>query len=103
MKISTFLNGNASKRINSGYALANANPFLLGFSFSYSMLKNRNLKVTAGGSDLLAQGNLITRQVYGNSVIDSKSNVITRVFTLGVTYNISGFGAKGKHIRVDAD
>lgn len=97
------LSANASKRINIGYALANSNPFLLGFSLNYLMLKDRTLRVGITGSDLLAQGNLISRQVNGNSVIDSKSNVATRVFTLGVQYNISRFGSQRKHFRVDPD
>lgn len=93
----------ASKRINTGYALANTNPFLLGFTVAYQMLKNRNLRLGITGSDLLAQGNLVARQVYGNSIIDSRNNVVTRVFTLGAWYNVSNFGKGGRHIRVDPD
>lgn len=94
---------NASKRINSGYAIANQNPFLLGFSVSGYMLKNKELSLTASGSDLLAQSNMINRTVSGNSIVDSRSNVVTRVFSLQLSYNLSRFGAGSRHIRVDPD
>lgn len=92
-----------SKRFNSGYAIANQNPLLIGANLSKQFLKNKSLSLTASASDLLNQGNMISRQVSGNSVIDSKNNVITRVFSFGLSYNISKFGAKGTTFRVDAD
>ncbi len=94
---------NSSKRINTGFAIANQNPLLLGINFSRFFLKNKELSVTASASDLLNQGNMISRQVSGNSVIDSKNNVITRVFSLGISYNLSKFGARGTTYRVDPD
>ncbi|WP_199118634.1 outer membrane beta-barrel protein [Pedobacter sp. ASV28] len=93
----------AAKRINSGYAIANQNPLLIGLNLSKQMLKNNSLSITASASDLLNQGNMISRQVLGNSVIDSKNNVITRVFSFGLSYNLSKFGTKGTNIRVDPD
>jgi hypothetical protein len=92
-----------SKRINSGYAIANQNPLLLGANLSKQFLKNKSLSLTASASDLLNQGNMISRQVSGNSVIDSKNNVITRVFSFGLSYNLSRFGTKGTNFRVDPD
>lgn len=92
-----------SKRMNSGYAIANQNPLLIGANLSKQFLKNKALSLTANVSDLLNQGNMVFRQVSGNSVIDSKNNVITRVFSLGLSYNISRFGAKGTTFSVDPD
>jgi len=92
-----------SKRINSGYAIANQNPLLLSANLSKQFLKNKSLSLTASANDLLNQGNMISRQVSGNSVIDSKNNVITRVFSFGLSYNLSKFGAKGSTFRVDPD
>ena len=66
-------------------------------------LKNKSLSLTVSASDLLNQGNMVFRQVSGNSVIDSKNNVITRVFSFGLTYNLSKFGARGTAFRVDPD
>jgi hypothetical protein len=94
---------NGSKRISTGFAVANQNPLLLGVSFSRYFLKNKALSLTASASDLLNQGNMVFRQVSGNSVIDSKNNVITRVFSFGLSYNVSKFGARGTTYRVDPD
>jgi hypothetical protein len=93
----------ASKRINNGYAIANQNPLLLGFSITGYLLKNKALGLTATGTDLLAQSNMVNRTVSGNSVVDSRSNVITRLFSLQLRYNLSAFGAGNRHIRVDPD
>lgn len=92
-----------SKRINNGYAVANQNPLLIGANLSKFFLKNKSLSLTASASDLLNQGNMVSRQVSGNSVIDSRNNVITRVFSFGLTYNLSKFGARGTAFRVDPD
>jgi hypothetical protein len=92
-----------SKRINSGYAIANQNPLLIGVNFSKLLLKDKSLSLNAGVSDLLNQGNMISRRVSGNSVIDSRNNVITRVFSIGLSYNLSSFGANGTVFRVDPD
>lgn len=109
------LNGNAkvkqtyrigfsvSKRINTGYAIAHQNPLLLGANLSKHFLKNKALSLTISASDLLNQGNMISRQVSGNSVIDSKNNTITRVFAFGLRYNLSKFGAKGTDFHVEPD
>jgi len=92
-----------SKRINSGYAIANQNPLLIGANLSKQFLKNKSLSLIASASDLLNQGNSLFRQVSGNSVIDSKNNVITRVFSIGLTFNLSKFGANGTTYYVDPD
>ncbi|RZL37563.1 MAG: hypothetical protein EOO96_04810, partial [Pedobacter sp.] len=92
---------NTSKRINSGYALQNTNPFIINANLSKSFFKNQALSVNVNANDLLNQGNNLSRYVSGNSIIDSRMNQVTRVFTFGLSYNLSKFG--GKNFYVDAD
>lgn len=92
---------NTSKRINNGYALKNTNPFIINANLSKSFFKNQALSVSVNADDLLNQGNNLSRYVSGNSIIDSRVNQVTRVFTFGLSYNLSKFG--GKNFFVDAD
>lgn len=101
IKKSYYLGINASKRINSGYALSNVNPFILNANLSKGFLKNQVLNLSVNANDLLNQGNNLSRYVSGNSIIDSRSNQITRVITVALTYNLSQFG--GRSFRVDSD
>lgn len=82
----------ANKRINTGYAIQNNNPLLIGASFSKIFFKKRSLTFNANAHDLLNQGNNLYRSIVGNSVVDSQSNQITRYFTFGLTYNLQKFG-----------
>ncbi|TKC12708.1 hypothetical protein FA048_03560 [Pedobacter polaris] len=92
---------NATKRINAGYSLANTNPLLLNANLNKTFFKDQALSLNINANDLLNQGNNLSRYVMGNSIIDSRTNQVTRVFTFGLSYNISKFG--GKTFRVDAD
>lgn len=92
---------NATKRINSGYSLANVNPFILNANLTKAFLKNKALNLSVNANDLLNQGNNLSRYVSGNSIIDSRTNQVTRVVTFGLTYNLSKFG--GRSFRVDED
>lgn len=92
---------NAAKQINKGYALSNTNPLIINANFSKRFLKNQSLSLTINANDLLNQGNNLARYVSGNSIIDSRTNQVTRVFTFGLNYNISNFG--GRNFRVDPD
>jgi len=84
-----------SKRINTGYAIANTNPFLIGATLSKTFLKSKLLTANVKVVDLLAQGNNLSRYVSGNSTIDSRSNQITRYFTFGLSYSLQKFGGSG--------
>ena len=101
IKKSYFFGVNASKRINKGYSLANVNPFLLNTSLTKAFLKNQALNLSVNANDLLNQGNNLSRFISGNSIIDSRTNQVTRVVTLALTYNLNQFG--GRAFRVDAD
>ncbi len=92
---------NAAKRINSGYSLANTNPLLINANLSKGFFKDQSLSLNINANDLLNQGNNLARYVSGNSIIDTRTNQVTRVFTFGLSYNISKFG--GRNFRVDAD
>lgn len=86
---------NFSKRINTGYAIANTNPFLIGATLSRTFLKSKVLSANVRVADLLNQGNNLSRYVSGNSTIDSRSNQITRYFTFGLSYSLQKFGGNG--------
>ncbi|MHA4895014.1 TonB-dependent receptor [Pedobacter sp. PWIIR3] len=98
---SYFVNFSTSKQINYGYAFANTNPLVINAGLEKSFFKDRSLNMGISANDLLNQGNNISRMVAGNTVIDSRSNQITRVFSVNLNYNLSRFG--GKNFRVDAD
>lgn len=96
-----FLNLNASKRINQGYSLANVNPFILNTSITKAFFREKRLNLTISANDIFNQGNNLTRYVSGNSIVDSRSNLVTRVVSFGLSYNLSKFG--GQNFRVDPD
>ncbi|MGF1922565.1 MAG: outer membrane beta-barrel protein [Bacteroidia bacterium] len=96
-----FLDINASKRINKGYSLDNVNPLILSASLTKNFFKTRALSLTLNASDILNQGNNLSRYISGNSIIDSRTNQVTRVFSFRLSYNLSKFG--GKAFRVDYD
>ncbi|WP_177217100.1 outer membrane beta-barrel protein [Pedobacter insulae] len=92
---------NTSKTINKGYSLANANPLIINTSLTAGFLKNKMLNLKISADDLLNQGNNLSRYISGNSIIDSRTNQVTRVFKIGLSYSLSSFG--GNVFRVDAD
>ncbi|MES2276098.1 MAG: TonB-dependent receptor [Bacteroidota bacterium] len=96
-----FIDFSATKRINYGYALANPSPLLINVGLGKRLLKDKSLNMTLRGSDLLGQGNSLSRTVSGNTVIDSRNLKPTRVFSLNLSYNLSKFG--GRNMRVDPD
>ncbi|RZJ81875.1 MAG: hypothetical protein EOO47_02685 [Flavobacterium sp.] len=91
----------STKRINTGFSLQNSNPFIIDASLSKMFLKDKSLSINLNANDLLGQNNNLNRFVSGNSIIDSRSQQVTRVFLLSLSYNLSRFG--GKNVRVDAD
>lgn len=98
---SYFTDFGVTKRVNYGYALASPSPLLINVGLGKRFLKDKSLDMSIRGNDLLRQGNNISRMVSGNTIIDSRSQQPTRVFSLNISYNLSNFG--GKKMRVDAD
>ncbi|MNK36146.1 hypothetical protein D3C87_546890 [compost metagenome] len=92
-------NINANKRITKGYSLTNINPLMINIEAGKSFLKNRALNCSISVNDLLNEGNNISQRVMGNSIIESRSNQVMRVVTVGMSYNISTFGGKSFRLR----
>ncbi|WP_158618285.1 TonB-dependent receptor [Chitinophaga lutea] len=98
----TYLLGiNAAKTFNTGYAMANTNPFIVNANFSKKFLKDQSLSFNVSANDLLNQRNNLTRYISGSSIVDRRSNQAGRVLTIGLSYNISKFG--GQHLYVEPD
>ena len=101
IKKTYYIDLKTSKTINTGYALANTNPFIVNASLSKRFLKDQALSFSIHANDLLNQGNNLERFISGSSIVDRRTNQATRVFTVRLSYNISRFGGKG--FRVDPD
>lgn len=84
---------NGSKRINTGYALNNSNPLIINANLSKTFFKKKLATLSIQGFDLLKQGNNLSRYISGNSIVDSRSNQLTRYFTFGLSVNLQKFGA----------
>ena len=87
--------------MNYGYSLVNENPLILTASINKAFLKDKSLRIGITGNDLLGQGNNISRYISGNTIIDSRNQQQTRIYSINVNYNLSKFG--GRTFRVDAD
>lgn len=85
---------NANKRITKGYSLTNVNPLMINIGAEKSFLKSRALNCNININDLLNQGNNISQRVWGNSIIESRTNQVMRIVTFGLSYNLSTFGGK---------
>ncbi|WP_316815232.1 TonB-dependent receptor domain-containing protein [Pedobacter nyackensis] len=90
------MNVNASKTINNGYALNASNPLLVGASVETLFLKNQIASLTLQVNDLLNQGNTFNRVVTNNSIIDSRSNQVTRFLSMNFSMRLQNFGGKKK-------
>ncbi|MBB5636296.1 hypothetical protein HDF26_003247 [Pedobacter cryoconitis] len=88
------LNADVSKKINSGYSLAVANPLLINLSLEKILFKNRQGTISLQAYDLLNQGNNLVRSISDNSITDSRYNQITRYFLVSFNYRLQNFGHK---------
>ncbi|MDQ6812621.1 MAG: outer membrane beta-barrel family protein, partial [Bacteroidota bacterium] len=66
---------------------------LLNASLSKMMFKNKRGEVKFNVYDLLNQNKSITRTVDQNSIVDTRTQVLTRYFLISFTYNLRRFGA----------
>ncbi len=96
---SYFIDANITKRTTYGYAFENPNPLIINANLGKSFLKDKSLSMSIRCSDLLGQGNNISRVVTGNTIIDSRNKQQTRLFSINLSYDLSRFG--GQHFRVD--
>lgn len=88
------LSADVSKKINSGYSLAVANPMLINLSLEKILFKNRQGTISLQAYDLLNQGNNLVRSISDNSITDSQYNQITRYFLVSFNYRLQNFGHK---------
>lgn len=66
---------------------------LLNASLSKIMFKNKRGELKFNVYDLLNQNKSITRTVDQNSIVDTRTQVLTRYFLISFTYNLRRFGA----------
>ncbi|QNK62040.1 outer membrane beta-barrel protein [Pedobacter sp. PAMC26386] len=88
------LSADVSKKINSGYSLAVANPLLINLSLEKILFKNRQGTISLQAFDLLNQGNNLVRSISDNSITDSRYNQITRYFLVSFNYRLQNFAHK---------
>ncbi|MDB5209275.1 MAG: hypothetical protein JWQ30_102, partial [Sediminibacterium sp.] len=67
---------------------------LLNPSIAKQFLKNKAGELRLSVFDLLNQNQSVTRTITGNTIVDSKSNVLTRYAMLTFTYNLRQFAGK---------
>ena len=80
--------------INNGLASSvNSNPTLFNASVEKTLFKKKNAFIRLSGFDIFNQNTNISRQVNGNSIIDSRVNRLTRYFMLTFSYKLMQFKA----------
>ena len=67
---------------------------LLNASLSKLMFKNKRGELKFNVYDLLNQNKSITRTVDQNSIVDTRTQVLTRYFLISFTYNLRRFGSQ---------
>lgn len=81
------LNNGLAEGVNGNIALLNA-------SLEKTILKKKNGFIRLYGFDILDQNKNITRQVTANSIIDTRTNRLTRYFMLSFTYRLNRFSGQ---------
>lgn len=69
----------------------NQHVFLLGSSFAYKLLKNRQLEAKLTVFDILNQNQNISRSISNTSITDSRINAMNRYGMFTLTYNFKKF------------
>jgi hypothetical protein len=69
----------------------NANVPLVSPSFAKQFLKNKAAEFRLTCFDIFNQNQSVTRTISGNTIVDSKTNVLTRYIMLTFTYNLRNF------------
>ena len=81
-----------SKEFNKGYSAGTSNPMLLNLFLEYRFLKRNRANVRLEGYDIFSQNTGISRDVFDNVIVDSRSNRLSRYFMLSFQYRIQKFG-----------
>ena len=94
--LKTFLIGiDLSKTINSGYSsLLAANPFIINTYIEKQFFKSKNGTLRLQAYDLLDENTSVSRNVTANSIVDSRSNRLSRYFMLSFTMRLQKFNGK---------
>ena len=89
--------------INNGLSsTVSQNPYILNASLEKRILKKKNGFIRLSAYDVFNQNTSITRQVTGNSIIDSRSNRLGRYFMVTFTYRLNRFqGQQSQQNRQD--
>lgn len=88
------LGTNANKQVNSGFTNnVSSNPLVVNV-FAEQALFKKQFNIKLQGFDLFNQANQVHQMVTTNSVVDSKSNYITRYALLSLNWRLSNFGGK---------
>ncbi|MVN21290.1 outer membrane beta-barrel protein [Mucilaginibacter arboris] len=89
------LSFDATKKINKGYQPSLiGNPLILNASIGQKLFKKYNGSVRITFTDLLNQVNNIQRNINGNSVVDTRTNFVTRYILLAFQIQIDRFNKK---------
>ncbi|NEU09263.1 outer membrane beta-barrel protein [Flavihumibacter sp. R14] len=94
--LKTFLIGvDLSKTVNSGYSsLLASNPFIINTYLEKQFFKDKKGTLRLQAFDLLDENTSVSRNVIGNSTIDSRSNRLSRYFMLSFTMRLQKFNGK---------
>ncbi|WP_207425431.1 TonB-dependent receptor [Pedobacter sp. SYSU D00535] len=81
-----------SKTINRGFNSGNPNPTILNLYTEYRFLKGNIGTIRLQGFDLFNQNTGISRDVFDNEIVDSRSNRLGRYFLLSFNLRLRKFG-----------
>jgi hypothetical protein len=88
----TLLKYDVDYTINNGLAsTVSQNPVLMNASLEQQLFKKKNGVIRFAAFDLFKQNTNISRSVYANSIIDTRTNKLTRYFLLTFTYRLQKF------------
>jgi len=86
-----------SKSINKGYrGVPSNNPMLINTYLRINMFKNNSGRIDIQAYDLLNQGNNLTRTATGNSIVENRTNYISRYLNVSFSMRLSEFGKKSQ-------
>ena len=89
------LNYGLDYTINNGLASSvSQNQLIMNASFEKQVFKKKNGIIKIEGFDLFKQNSNISRSVTANSIVDSRSNRLTRYFIATFTYRLQRFAGK---------
>jgi hypothetical protein len=100
--LKTFLIGaDLSKTFNNGYSsLLAANPFIINAYLEKQFFKAKNATLRLQAFDLLDENTSVSRSVTANSIVDSRSNRLSRYFMLSFTMRLQKFNGTNTQMRM---